>query len=58
MGSILLCFGEIEHELKYGERIPDETEDEKKQRVIDELNIKRLEEERKEAEANGEELPE
>ena len=58
MGSILLCFGEIEHELRYGERIPEETEEEKKMRVIAELNIKRLEEERKEAEANGEELPE
>jgi hypothetical protein len=23
MGSILLCFGEIEHELRYGERVPE-----------------------------------
>ena len=30
MGSILLCFGEIEHELRYGERVPEETEDERR----------------------------
>lgn len=32
MGSILLCFGEIEHELRYGERVPEETEDERRQK--------------------------
>jgi len=30
MGSILLCFGEIEHELRYGERVPEETEEERR----------------------------
>lgn len=30
MGSILLCFGEIEHELRYGERVPELTEDERR----------------------------
>ena len=34
LGAILLCFGEIEHELKYGERIPEDTEDEKRARVV------------------------
>jgi len=34
MGSILMCFGEIEHELLYGERIPPDTEDEKRARIV------------------------
>ena len=33
MGSILLCFGEIEHELRYGERVPDLTEEERRAKV-------------------------
>ena len=40
MGSILLCFGEIEHELRYGERVPPETDEEKKERIRCELKIK------------------
>lgn len=34
LGAILLCFGEIEHEPRYGERIPEETHDEKRQKEI------------------------
>ena len=34
LGAILLCFGEIEHEPRYGERVPEETEEEKRVRVI------------------------
>ena len=30
LGNILMCFGEIEHELQYGERVPPETEDERR----------------------------
>ena len=40
MGSILLCFGEIEHELRYGERVPPETEEDKKERRAYELKLK------------------
>jgi len=58
MGAILLCFGEIEHELKYGERVPEETEDEKRARMVAELKAKEREEARKEAEAAGEKFDE
>ena len=58
MGSILLCFGEIEHELKYGERVPDETEDERRQKQMAEKLKKDAEEMRKAAEADGVELDE
>jgi hypothetical protein len=37
LGAILLCFGEIEHELQYGERIPPETEEERRARIIAEM---------------------
>lgn len=37
LGSILMCFGQIEYEMQYGKRIPPETEDEKKARVIAEI---------------------
>lgn len=53
LGAILLCFGEIEHEPRYGERIPEETEDEKRARLVAEMKAAELEEARKEAEANG-----
>lgn len=37
LGSILLCFGDIEYEYRYGDRIPPETEDEKRQRMAAEM---------------------
>lgn len=37
LGAILLCFGEIEHEPRYGERIPEETEEEKRARLVAEM---------------------
>jgi hypothetical protein len=58
LGSMLMCFGEIEHELHYGQRIPLETEEEKRARIVVEMKIKDLEEARKEAEANGIEFDE
>ena len=58
LGAILMCFGEIEHELYYGERIPQETEEEKRARIVMELKIKEADEARKEAEANGVEFDE
>lgn len=33
LGAILLCFGEIEHDLVYGERVPPETEEERRARA-------------------------
>lgn len=58
LGAILLCFGEIEHDLHYGERVPPETDEEKRARMVAELKAKDLEEARKEAEANGEKIDE
>lgn len=58
LGAMLMCFGEIEYELQYGERIPPETEEEKRARIVAELKAKELEEARKEAEANGVEIDE
>ena len=58
LGAMLLCFGEIEHDLHYGERIPPETEDEKRSRIVAELKAKELEEARKDAEQTGEKLDE
>jgi len=55
---MLLCFGEIEHDLHYGERVPPETEEEKRARFVAEHKAKDLEEARKEAEANNEKLDE
>jgi len=49
MASILLCFGEIEHDIQYGERIPPETDEEKKLRYIAEVKAKELEEAIKDA---------
>ena len=54
MGAILLCFGEIEHEQHYGERVPPETEEDKRARQIIEIKLKEREDARKEAEENGE----
>lgn len=39
LGSILLCFGDIEYEPMYGERIPPETEEEKRQRMAAEMQL-------------------
>jgi len=50
---MLLCFGEIEHDQHYGERVPPETEEEKRARIVIELKAKDIEEARKEAELNG-----
>ena len=58
LGAILLCFGEIEHDLHYGERVPPETEEEKRARYVAELRAKEIEEARREAEANGEPIVE
>ena len=58
LGAMLMCFGEIEHELHYGQRIPPETEEEKRARIVAELKAKEVEEARKEAEANGVEFDE
>ena len=55
---MLLCFGEIEHDQHYGERVPPETEDEKRARIVSEHKAKELEEARKEAEIEGKELDE
>jgi hypothetical protein len=54
LGNILMCFGEIEHELSYGERIPPESEEERRAKIVYEIKLKEREEARKEAEANGE----
>jgi len=53
LGAVLLCFGEIEHDLRYGYRVPAETVEEKKQRLRAEMKAAELEEARKEAAANG-----
>lgn len=58
LGAILMCFGEIEHELAYGKRVPPETEDERRARVIAAMKQKEMEEAKKEAEANGEKINE
>ena len=54
LGNIMMCFGEIEHELSYGERIPPESEEERRAKIVYEIKLKEREEARKEAEANGE----
>jgi hypothetical protein len=54
LGSILLCFGEIEHELFYGERVPPETNEEKRDREIIEKKLQQQDEAKREAEAAGE----
>lgn len=54
LGNILMCFGEIEHELSYGERIPPESEEERRAKIVYEIKLKEREEARKDAEANGE----
>jgi len=58
LGAILLCFGEIEHELHYGERVPPETEEEKRARILAEHKIKGFDDAKKEAELNGEKFDE
>lgn len=56
LGSMLMCFGEIEHELCYGERIPPDNDDEKKARIVAELKAKEHAEAKKAAEDAGEEF--
>jgi len=58
LGAILLCFGEIEHELRYAERVPEDTEEEKRQKAVIQLRAQELEEARKEAAKTGEPLDE
>lgn len=58
LGSILLCFGDIEYEHRYGDRVPPETEDEKRQRLVAELKLKEYEEAKKQAELEGAEFDE
>jgi hypothetical protein len=58
LGAILLCFGEIEHDMRYGDRIPPETEEEKKERKARARGARDLDEARKEAEAAGEKFDE
>jgi hypothetical protein len=58
LGSILLCFGEIEFEYRYGDRVPPETEEERRQRTVAEIKMKEFEEAKKQAEAEGTEFDE
>lgn len=58
LGAVLLCFGEIEYIKEYGMRVPPETEQERRDRIIAEVKIKDLMEQRKEAEAKGEKIDE
>jgi len=58
LGSILLCFGEIENEPHYGDRVPPETEDEKRQRIVAEMKLKEFEDAKKQAEIDGTEFDE
>ena len=58
LGSILICFGEIENEPHYGDRIPPETEDEKRQRIVAEMKLKEFEDAKKQAEIDGTEFDE
>lgn len=41
MASLLICFGDIENEESYGERVPPETEDQRKAKML--LEMKRNE---------------
>jgi|TARA_B110000285_G_scaffold154623_1_gene172511 hypothetical protein len=58
LGSILLCFGDIEFEPRYGDRVPPETEDEKRQRIVAEMKLKEFEDAKKQAELEGTEFDE
>lgn len=53
-----MCFGEIEYIKEYGMRVPPDTEEERRQKVIIEMKIKEYNELKKEAEAKGEKLDE
>ena len=54
LGSILMCFGEIEHEMKYGDRIPDDGDEERRKLAQRKNAIDAREVARKEADAKGE----
>lgn len=56
LGSILLCFGDIEFDPRYGDRIPPETEDEKRQRIVAEMKQKEFDDAKKQAEIDGTEF--
>jgi hypothetical protein len=58
LGSILLCFGEIEFDPRYGDRVPPESEEEKRQRIVAEMKMKEYEDAKKQAEAEGTEFDE
>mmetsp|Transcript_30127 Transcript_30127/g.46039 ORF Transcript_30127/g.46039 Transcript_30127/m.46039 type:complete len:216 (+) Transcript_30127:1317-1964(+) len=58
LGAVLMCFGEIEHDLHYGKRIPPESEEERRARIVAEMKAKEMIEAKKEAEANGEKFDE
>lgn len=54
LGNILMCFGDIEYELHYGERVPPETEEERRAKLVAEMKMKEMEEARREAEEKKE----
>jgi hypothetical protein len=54
LGAILVCFGEIEYELKYGYRIPPETDEQKRAAII----AASIEEKIAQAKISGEEINE
>lgn len=58
LGAILICFGDIENEPTYGDRVPPETEDEKRQRIVAEMKLKEFEDAKKQAEIDGTEFDE
>jgi len=58
LGSILMCFGEVEYDMCYGERIPPDTDDDKREKKKLEKKLQEIEEARKEAEAAGEKFNE
>ena len=58
LGCILLCFGQIDHDERYGERIPADTEEEKRARFVAEMKLKEAEEAREEGDGSGERLQE
>lgn len=53
LGNILMCFGEIEHEPFYGYRIPPETEEEKKAKMVADIIRNQMKEAKKESEEKG-----
>jgi len=56
LGSMLMCFGEIEHDPQYGLRIPPDTEEEKRAKLVYQELLKKFEEAVKESQETGEPL--